>query len=189
MNRYGYATLDAGMENILRRYVGGKRVVEIGAGGGTLALDLLRPASASLLLVEKEDYACRLIRAYETGKRQARVSQEPESLPPLEVRCEYAETGPREGEHFDVLVLSWPANRKMPGLLERWLPAADVIIYIGCNDSATHCGWPGLFQAFLERELLEYVKHPLNDLLILGPNRVSRTHTLAERRAFTKDRE
>jgi hypothetical protein len=80
----------------------------------------------------------------------------------------------------DVLFISWPVNRPMPGLVD-WTWRAGKVIYLGSNLDGDCCGTPALFEAFLQRDLLEHVTHRRNTLLVLGtPRETLRTPTIEE---------
>lgn len=73
-------------------------------------------------------------------------------------------TPPRE--RYDVALVSWPVY-SVHGLV-RWLTTARVVVYLGSNVDGTACGNPTLFTHLLQRELLAYVPHRRNSLIVCG---------------------
>jgi len=67
----------------------------------------------------------------------------------------------------EVAFLSWPINHPLAGLIGL-LMQFETVIYLGQNDSFTSCGWPGLFQYFLTRELIGHHANSKNTLAIYG---------------------
>ena len=83
-------------------------------------------------------------------------------------------------------LLAWPVQYFTPGILEL-LDAAPLVAYLGCNFNGTSCGSASLFDHLRTRELITYIQHPRNSLIVVGkelPHGVRRQPTLEELAAY-----
>lgn len=133
----------------LRGHVQGKKVYDLGSGTGELSFELVDLGAASVVAVDKENY---------NVKSTAQITV---------VRQYFRDFHVGLIEDPEVVFLSWPANRFDEGLLSIVRRAA-VVIYLGKNTDGTMCGWPGLFNHFVQRQLLLYLPDRTNTLIVLG---------------------
>lgn len=129
------------------------RVVDLGAGDGGFALGLLHGGRDKPLLLGVT-LTC------------VDCAEGPRYLP-SSVRWREGSFADLPAEPADLALLSWPANRRLPGLLQH-LDLADKVAYLGRNHGGTACGHPELFKYLCRRELLEYVPHRTNTLVVVG---------------------
>lgn len=146
--------------------VRGRVVWDLGAGDCTISLQILAWGASRVVAVD--------------------VKPAPHGLP-QDPRLTYVQTlfrdwGPEESA--EVVFLSWPDNRELPGLVEL-CDRAPRVLYLGRNTDFTTCGFPRLFEHFRSREVEAMVRHPANDLIVYGPRRVTRAPVPEETAALS----
>lgn len=140
-------------ERALRRFVAGREVHDLGAGGLKLSRCLI-------------DLGARYV--YAVDKRYKHVTERPEDLPPrIELMGEYFADYAKTHRMLDVAFISWPQQHAIEGL--RMLACvATTVVYIGSNFDGNACGNPDLFRYFRTREVLSHVPDRPNTMLIYG---------------------
>lgn len=140
---------------------------DLGAGDFTLSAEMLALGAAEVTAVDRHvpDYV---------------------PVPPgvRRVTAYFHDWVGRAPERLGVVLLSWPANWRMEGLIEL-IERTDRVIYLGKNTDGTACGWRELFEALRRRPVLDHVPDPANDLLIYGPGDVDREPFPEERAALS----
>lgn len=157
LNDYGGFSPQQGA--VLESYVRGKRVLDLGSGDGVKASYLLDLGSSHVLCVEKE-----FVRPSEHLANRTFLHTRMEDLP------ETAFTG------ADIALLAWPQPYTIPFTpkFHLGLDAVEFLIYQGKNTDGTVCGDPILFRYLCTREVLAYVPHKINTLIVYGPQKVVR---------------
>lgn len=163
---YGHLTLK--MRALIKPLIKGRKVHDLAAGDMELSRLLIRLGGvAQVTAIEKESHH----RCWYPPRR-------------LQIVKAYIHEVPIPHD-IDVVFLSWPPNYPMRGLMP-WLQCAQTIIYLGMNLDGAACGFPEMFQHFSYRELVGYVEHDKNNLLILQGNRTTpREPTLEEQGHFS----
>lgn len=82
-------------------------------------------------------------------------------------------------ESNDVALIAWPPNSGAEGLAElmSWF---NHVIYIGCNSGGTACGDVDLWNHLTTREVIHYVPHQKNSLIVYGTADYTRRPLLQE---------
>jgi len=142
-----YGQFDWKQVKILKSFIKGKKVHDLGCGDQLISGDLVKWGASEVIAVDSHPYG-------NPGRKITTVKSAFE---------DYLLTAP----DIDVAFICWPQNYRQPslvGLAER----ARTIIYHGKCTDGTYCGWPGLFRYFLGRELLAYVPDEYNTLIVYG---------------------
>lgn len=142
-----YGVLTPEQSDVLGIHVAGKHVIDLGAGDLKLAQMVLRLGADRVTAIDKENYGVK-----------------PRFLNLHVIHCYFDQW---QGEDPEVALVSWPQNKYELGLL-RIVERSSIIVYRGCNTGGSACGWPDLFAHFLGRDLLAYVPHPRNTLIVYG---------------------
>ena len=145
--RLGWSTLTPAMEAALAEVVRGQAVFDFGCGQGELADWMALHGAASVTAIDKE--ATPKFRSKKVTGVRTQISNA--VLP----------------DRIDVGVTAWPVNRAIEGLVPA-LRHCDTVVYLGCNDATTMCWPPDLFPYLLTRELLAYLPHHQNNMVIVG---------------------
>ena len=147
---FGVMTVD--MESVVREVVRDMVVWDLGAGPALpYAGRLVQLGATRVVAVDKlEDVLI--------WPRHDRV----------EVRhAMFADVLPPE-EGIDVAFVSWPVNRRLPGLVPL-LEASRTVVYLGKNSRVEACGSRAMFDHLLRRDVLRELQHARNDLVVYGP--------------------
>lgn len=144
-----YGTVTPEMVGVIREYVRGRCVWDLGAGDLTYAHHLVRRWGAEkVVAVDKA----------EMPKIQRRAV--------FRVQKYFADVQmPQAG--VDVAFLSFPQNTSLVGVV-RLLGLSKVVIYLGCNTGGTACGDAALFEHLTGREVLAHVPHERGSLVVYG---------------------
>jgi len=138
-----YGTFPKAFFPIVKQFVDGKTVVDLGSGDGERA-EILRKLGATVVMVDKDSCSPDVVKLrFEDMKYQ--------------ILHQY---------HHDVIHLAWPSNWRTG--VEDLLYAAPVVIYVGKNTEGSACGTPALFDKFRQREVLAYVPRRQNTLIVYG---------------------
>lgn len=139
---------------VVRAVVAGREVVDLGAGDGELAQQLVNAGATRVTAIDKNEWA---------PMDDNRVLR-------LWLRFEaFLEPAP-------LVFLSWPDNHPNRSLFDI-VRRAQTVIYLGKNTDGTACGWPGLFTEFQERQVLAHAPERRNTLTIYGAERLRRGPT------------
>lgn len=167
----GYGNFTVPMATVTAKYVQNRTVYDLGAGDMELARRLKILGAKEVIGIDKE------------YTRTADVL--PENVRFVHARLQDV---PLPKVRPEVVVVSWPANTRIAGLID-WVWRAQYVIYLGCNLDGTACGTPPLYEAFLGRKLLEHVPDRSNTLLVLGePLEHPRSPTLEEQAGMDPSR-
>ena len=143
-----YGSLSPEQEAAIRPYVEGKNVHDFGAGDFSLSYQLLDLGAKHVTAIDKEE------RPLGRTPKDKRITS----------FYGYFHEYPAP---VDVLFLSWPVNYPDISLAVH-ARRAGTLIYLGKNTDGTACGSTDLFNAMIYRELLTYVPHRKNALIITG---------------------
>jgi len=155
-----YGRLNEKQREAVRSHVKGLRIHDLGAGDGSLALELIELGAEHVTTIERHDIHVR--------------------HPRVEVRQGYFHDFPMVKP--DVAFASWPPNHKDYDLF-RLCRDARILVYLGKNTDGTACGQPEMFEDMVHRELLAYVPNRLNTLIIVGQRLDTRREPRGEERA------
>lgn len=144
-----YGTVTPEMVGVIREYVQGRCVWDLGAGDLAYAHHLVRRWGAEkVVAVDKEEMP------------------QPRRRAVFRVQKYFADVQmPQAG--VDVVFLSFPQNTRLAGLV-RLLGKSKVVIYLGCNTGGTACGDQELFLHLTGREVLAHVPHERGSLVVYG---------------------
>lgn len=145
--------LNAEQEAVVRNFVAGYSVHDLGSGQLGLARKLLELGAHMVTAVDKE-YSWNLHR-YQTG------------MPHLLLVGETFEEYARHGHFVDVAFISWPEVYQQHGLVDI-IRQARVVVYLGSNFDGTVCGSVELFQHLAQREVLALAPAKFNSLIVYG---------------------
>ena len=138
-------------EAIVRNFVMGYNVHDLGSGQLGLAMKLVELGAHTVTAVDKE-YSHRLFYS---------------PHPSITLVGEYFEEYARHGHFIDVALVSWPEVYNQQGL-ELLLRYARTVIYLGTNFDGTACGSAEMFNHLVQREVLALVPHKWNSLIVYG---------------------
>lgn len=158
-------------EAIVRQYVAGYNVHDIGAGQLGLSKKLLELGAHTVTALDK-DYNHRL-HLYQTGL-------------PITLVGETFEEYARHGHFIDVAFVSWPETYQQFGIVQL-LRDARITIYLGSNFDGTACGSKEMFEQLVMQEVLATVPHRWNTLIVYGNRRVVRRPLMEELAALRRD--
>ena len=122
-----------------------KVVWDLGAGDLAHARTMLKLGAREVIAIEKEDTFDSPYRGIKQIHAYFHEVDAPDSI--------------------DVVLLSWPCNYSMRGVV-RFLERAHTVIYLGSNTSGSACGDPRIWENLVEREVVAYVPTRRNVLLI-----------------------
>ena len=137
-----YGTFPRSFFPIVKQFVDGKTVVDLGSGDGERA-EILKHLGGVVVMVDKEPSSPEVVR---------------ESFKDLGTTIKLL--------HPDVIHLAWPSNHDT-GVIHL-LSMAPVVIYVGKNTDGSACGTPNLFARLRWREVLAYVPRRQNTLIVYG---------------------
>jgi len=157
------------MEEILREYVEGRTVLELGAGNLRDARALLELGARSVHCLDKSPVP--------DSDRDA-LGRDPR----LSWQRGYFEEHLYLAPRYDVLFISYPIMRPL-GLAYMVAPREDqVVVYRGQNLEGTVCGSRAFWQVLSTREVLKASRVGLESLIVYGSRRdVDRDILLEER--------
>jgi hypothetical protein len=154
--------LSDAQQKVVAEHVRGQRVHDYGAGDLDLSLRLLQLGAEHVVAVD--DWVRPSSREY------------PPQLTVIESKFDdYAETSA-------VAFVSWPVNWPMG--LHVLLERTPVVVYLGSNTNGNACGYPKMWQQLVAREVLAYVPHIRNTLIIYGAGKRRNNLLLEERGAL-----
>ncbi len=160
-------------EAVLRTFVAGYCVHDLGAGQLGLAKKLVELGAHMVTALDKEY-------SWNFHRYQANL---PHVLLVGETFEEYA----RHGHFVDVAFISWPVAHHLPGLVDI-IRQARTVIYLGSNFDGTVCGSHDLFEHLLQREVLALVPHRFHRLIVYGMQGVQRAPLPEEYAALHRGR-
>jgi hypothetical protein len=144
----GYGIITAEMMAVIDPFVRGKEVWDFGAGDLTHAETLAALGATKVVAIDK---------AQMPKLHSSRVMPVWTYFSNVDV--------PASG--IRVAFVAWPVNYVMWELIGI-LDQADVVIYLGSNTDGNACGFPGLFEHLVKRELLAHVPYQRNSLIVVG---------------------
>lgn len=147
--------LYAEQELIVRRYVQGHDVHDLGAGQLGMSKKLIELGAHTVTAVDK-DYESRM-HLYGTFPRITLVGETFE---------QYA----RHEHYIDVAFVCWPECYQQRGIV-RLLMNVRTIIYLGTNFDGTACGSTEMWEHLRHNEVLAYVPHRFNNLIVYNGTR------------------
>lgn len=130
---------------IIKKYISGKQVYDLGCGNLMLSYDLLNMGASSVFAVDKE------------------IPEQIPLHPLLKFQKSYFKNITDTPE---IAFVSWPDNNAVFGDL---IAKSKIIIYLGKNYAGTCCGSQSFWFPLYKREILE-INFDLNTLIIYGPN-------------------
>lgn len=149
----GYGKLTAEQARVLGTVVQDRVVVDIGAGDGVLARQLVTLGAKKVYAIEKEP------RFYSPSPNVQLLMRYLVDVPLQDIVESHGER--------PVVFLSWPVTHRIPGLLP-WLDPANAhtVVYLGCNDGATACGSREFWEAMRRWAYPERAADRYNHLLV-----------------------
>ena len=141
-----HGSLSAQQEAVVSRFIGGKVVLDLGAGNLALASRLASLGARRVWAID-----------YRPMRETFGVSIEQASFKDDNVQRAPA----------DVAFISWAPSRVSEGLRSR-LSNTPVVIYLGKNTDGYKTGTPGMFHDLGFREVLAYVPEKRNTLIVYG---------------------
>lgn len=138
-------------EAVVRTFVQGMNVHDLGAGQLGMARKLVELGAHTVTAVDK-DYEGRL-QLYQD--RPAQVSLVGETFE------EYA----RHGHFIDVAFVCWPECYQQEGIVEL-INKVRVVIYLGSNFDGTACGCTDMWENLKRKEVLALVPSRWNSLIV-----------------------
>lgn len=146
-------------QEILRLFVAGRVVHDLGAGNLTLAHTLIQCGASRVVVVDRHEML------------EPKVS----SIERVTTWFDQYE-GP-----IDIAFMSWPVNWGcgLLGLVER----ARLVIYLGNNMGGTMCGYGTLWEYLRTREVLAHVFGQKGSFIVYGPGRQKSRKPLPEEHA------
>ena len=144
-----FGALTPRQAEVVRAYVSGKRVADLGAGDLRLSRELLRLGAIEVDAIDRHLPA-----------------RAPKRIHRIEAHFHDWRGVP------EVAFVSWPVNWEvgLPAVLRR----APTVIYLGTNVGGTVCGDEYLWRYLTTREVLAYEPDPSNSLIVYGPKEVER---------------
>lgn len=149
----GYGSLSVEQSAALLQYVSGKTVHDLGAGNCALSRVLVSLGAEHVVAVDKSP---RVIASTDRQRLTYVACSFDAFMPPI-----------------DTAFVSWPINVRYTGLAQL-IARSRVVAYLGKNSDGVACGEPSLFTYLREREVLAYVPHQHNSLIVYGPGLVER---------------
>ena len=146
----GWGHLSLLQRRVLRPFVKGKEIHDLGAGDLDLSKQLLKLGASRVHAYDK-DFPDRNYTA-----------QAPLGMSIAQARFEELK-GP-----FPIIFLSWPQNCPNAALTIHASLCEEMLIYQGSNHGGSCCGHPNLFKVMVQRELLAYIPDQKNDLIVTG---------------------
>lgn len=146
ISRHSYGRLSGIQRELLRPFVVGRTVHDLGAGSGALSLILLELGAKHVVAIDKE-------------------------LTPIDhpkitnVECyldEYSSHDP-----IDTAFVSWPANYTVPGL-SFLMGCAKRVIYLGKNTDGSNCATRHVMSRLLCRPVLAHAPEKPNTVTVYG---------------------
>lgn len=146
--RGSYGRLSDAQRELLRPFVAGRVVHDLGAGTGALSLILLELGAAHVVAIDKE--------------------LAPINSPKVtSVECYFDEY--RSDDPIDTVLVSWIPNYPTPGL-SFLASLAKQVIYLGKNTDGSSCGTRELMVGLLSRHVLAHAPERPNTLTVYGPD-------------------
>ncbi len=124
--------------DIIKKYVSGKAVYDIGAGDLIHARTLASLGAEQVFAIDKDSFS-------------SVAGHLPDNVHKIKAYLNEIPEIPKES----TLWLSWPVNRDIPSL-DKWIDEASTVIYFGRNDD-TVCGNKSLWTQLSGREVLSYL--------------------------------
>lgn len=159
---HAFGDLNEEQEAVVRNFVAGYSVHDLGAGELKIAAKLVELGAHRVIAVDKL-YSHRVLNL---------------PHPTVFLVGEYFEEYAMHGHLIDVAFVSWPEAWRLPGLV-RLLADARISIYLGSNFDGVSCGTEELFQFWSRRNVLATVPSKQNTLIVYG-NLVTQRRLLPE---------
>lgn len=153
-------------EAVLRQFVMGYNVHDIGAGQLGLARKLIELGAHTVTAVD------RVYADFRNNNFNDCAPWVP-PLPGITLVGEYFEEYARHGHFIDVAFVSWPEVYNQDRIVDL-LRGARTIIYLGSNFDGTACGSEEMFRYLSQRNVLALVPHRRNSLIVYGNEHVTR---------------
>jgi hypothetical protein len=160
-----YGKLNAAQVDVVRQFVAGHDVLDLGAGD-------LGPAQRLL--------DCGAERVYALDSHLPPKSPNERII--LDTRYYHDYGGSPE-----IAFVSWPCNWREDSLTAI-IRRASIVIYLGKCTDGTLCGSESFWQTLLQREVLAYSPDRANTLIVYGPGKVQRPILGEERGGLYTDR-
>lgn len=158
-----YGHLEAEQSEVVREFVAGKEVMDLGAGSLNLSAQLVGLGARKVVAVD------RLL------PRQA-----PEGVELLENLFHNVQ------RRCEVVFVSWLVN--WPVGATRILEETETVVYLGKNTDGSSCGCLEVWRHLRGRELLRQVPSRGNTLLVYGPRQVDRLPVGEELAAWDREK-
>ena len=160
MTFISYGNLNDEQEAVLRRFVMGYNVHDIGAGQLALARKLVELGAHAVTALDKI-YADFRHNNFDDCRSWAAP------LPQISLVGEHFEEYARHGHFIDVAFVSWPETNNQKRIVDL-LRGARTIIYLGSNFDGTSCGSAEMFRYLSQRSVAAVVPHKYNSLIVYG---------------------
>lgn len=153
-------------EAVLRQFVMGYNIHDIGAGQLGLSKKLIELGAHTVTAVD---------RIYADFRNNNFNDCAPwvAPLPGISLVGEYFEEYARHGHFIDVAFISWPEAYHQQGIVQL-IERARVVIYLGSNFDGISCGSEDMFCTLSQRNVLATVPHRFNTLIVYGNEWVAR---------------
>jgi hypothetical protein len=154
-----YGSLNKEQMGVLRSFIKGRRLRDYGCGNLRLTITLVRLFGARHVEAIDQD----LVSVPRQLRSQIAFTQ-----------SHFYRVGPSTRTAF----VSWPINHDT--YLDRCLVHAPRVIYLGTNMGGTACGYPHFWLSLVQREVLAYVPHAHNTLIVYGDKLKRRRRLMPE---------
>jgi hypothetical protein len=129
-----HGQLNEAQRELLKSFVDGKEVYDLGSGDLGLAIELVDLGASKVIAIDKEN-------RYQSFR----------DIPPeIEMRSQYFS---EVYDDIDIAFVSWPAN--YDNSLLQILKKSKTILYVGKNTDGTACGTPELFRYLVTRKAIQ----------------------------------
>lgn len=145
-NRHSYGRLSEAQRELLRPFVAGRTIHDLGAGSGALSLILLELGAAHVVAIDKE--------------------LTPTDHPKI-TDVAYSFDDYHSDHPIDTAFVSWPANYTMRGL-SLLMGLAKQVIYVGKNTDGSNCATRHVMNRLLCRPVLAHAPERPNTLTVYG---------------------
>lgn len=153
LHRSAFGILNKKQREVIAPFVEGKRVFDLGAGELFFSKELIKMGASHVIAIDK-------------ALPKQRLTAKNITLCPVYFD-QYRASNQEMPKRADVVFVSWPSNRPMPGFLD-FTAMAGTVIYLGKNTDGNCCAWPEFFIQCQLRKVLAYVPDRPNDLIVYG---------------------
>jgi hypothetical protein len=158
---WGY--LDSHQSRAVTPFITGKEVYDLGAGYCILSERLIELGASKVIAVDKG--------FPQDAKRNKRIKH---------IEKYFADLVTDKKFNPEIVFISWPINNPSSDLLAEIVKLAKITIYLGTNFGGSQCGSRRFFEELSRRNLLSYVPHRTNNLIIVSDEIVDRPLTPEE---------